>query len=276
MDNSNNAFRDFEQAGWEDGATAAAYDAHFAGLTAQSLDALLEDAGVRADTYVLDVGTGAGYVAAAAFRRGADAVGIDFSATQVRMARAKHPGVRFEQADAEQLPYATNSFDAVVNAFGICHLPQPEIALREAWRVLKPGGRIAFTVWDVPDRAVAFGAFYAAVRTHGSMDVGLPAGPNFFLFSDPQQCTKALLTAGFEQPRVRQVAQVWRLSDADQLFETFAGGTVRAAATLRAQSPQAKEAVRTALVETVSQYKLGDQFEMPMPAVLASAVKPLG
>jgi hypothetical protein len=66
----------------------------------------------------------------------------------------------------------------------MCHFPNPDIALRKAFRVLKVGGRIAFTVWD--KRAVGFGAVYAAIRAHGSLDVDLPAGPNFFLLSDPE------------------------------------------------------------------------------------------
>jgi len=51
-------------------------------------------------------------------------------------------------------------------------------------------------------------------------------------------------------------------------------GTVRAAATLRAQSPGAREAVKAALRETVMAYKHGDYFDVPNPAVLATAVKP--
>jgi ubiquinone/menaquinone biosynthesis C-methylase UbiE len=105
-------------------------------VTTQSIDALLDDAGVHAGTYVLDVATGAGYVAAAAFQRGANPVGIDFSAAQVQLARDRHPVVRFEQADAEALPLEPGTFDAVVSAFGICHFPNPELFLREAHRVL--------------------------------------------------------------------------------------------------------------------------------------------
>lgn len=274
MTNSVKSFGEFEQSGWEDAETVVGYDESFPLVTAQSMDALLDDAGVGARVRVLDVGTGAGYVAAAAMQRGADPVGIDFSAAQVRMARRRHPAIRFEQADAEALPFEPEAFDAVVNAFGMCHLPNPDTALREAWRVLQPGGRIAFSVWDLPERAIAFGAFYAAVRAHGSMDVGLPSGPNFFYFSDPEQSSKALRDAGFNSPSVRRVHQVWRLADPDGLFDRFAGGTVRAAATLRAQSPQARQAIRAALRETVSRYPCGDQFEVPMPAVIATAVKP--
>jgi len=188
------------------------------------------------------------------------------------MACDRYPSVRFEQADAEALPFDPQSFDAVVNGFGMCHFPSPDIALREAFRVLKAGGRIAFTVWD--KRAVGFGAVYAAIRAHGSLNVGLPAGPNFFLLSDPEQGTKALLTAGFVSPSCRQVPQVWRVSDPDEVFQSLVEGTVRAAATIRAQSPPAREAIRAVIRNAGAGYRRGDSYEAPMPATLATAVKP--
>ena len=250
------------------------YHEHLSGLTTQSADALLDAACVGDGSRVLDVATGAGYVAGAAAQRGADTIGIDFSAAQVRMARETYPTVRFEQADAEALPFEPDTFDAVVNAFGMCHLANPGVALREAFRVLKRGGRVAFTVWDMPEHAVGLGAVYAAIRAHGSIEVGLPTGPNFFLFSDPEQSARALLSAGFVSPSCRPVPQVWRIAAPDHVFDVITEGTVRAAATLRAQSPSAREAIRAAVRETVATHKRGDHFEVPMPAVLATAVKP--
>ena len=182
--------------------------------------------------------------------------------------------MRFEQANAEALPFEPGAFDAVLSAFGICHLPHPDRFLREAHRVLKRGGRVAFSVWEVPERAVGIAIVYAAVRAHGSMDVGLPAGPDFFLFSDPEQSIKALRAAGFDSPTVHQAPQVCRITDADTLFDMFARGSVRAGAMLRAQNPAAKEAIRAALREKVSEYKRGAHFELPMPAIVAAAIKP--
>jgi SAM-dependent methyltransferase len=274
MASSGQAFREFEQAGWESASVVAKYHEHISSVTTQSVEALLDAAGIRSGSRVLDVATGAGYIAGAAAQRGADAIGIDFSAVQVQMARDRYPSVRFEEGDAEALPFDPQSFDAVVSGFGMCHFPNPDIALREAFRVLKAGGRIAFTVWDIPERAVGFGTVYAAIRAHGSLEVGLPAGPNFFLLSDPEQSTKALLTAGFVSPSCRQVPQVWRVSDPDEVFQSLVEGTVRAAATIRAQSPPAREAIRAAIRNAVAGYRRGDSYEVPMPATLATAVKP--
>jgi len=271
---SDDSFGDFELAGWEDEATAAEYDRHLSLVTIQSVEALLDDAGVKRGHKILDVATGAGYVAAAAAQREAEPLGIDFSATQVRLARARYPSIRFEEANAEALPFDPESFEAVTNAFGLCHLPNPDLALREAFRVLKPGRRVAFSVWDQPERVIGLGALYAAIREHGSMDVGLPTGPNFFLFSSPEKSINALRDAGFDSPTFRTVPQVWRSSDPDQLFAMLASGTVRAAATLRAQTSDARKLIREVVRQTVSAYKRGVEYEMPMPAVVAAAVRP--
>ncbi len=273
---SGDSFGAFELAGWEDSRVVANYDEHLAAVTTQSVESLLDAVGVQEGSRfsVLDVATGAGYVAGVAAKRGAEIIGLDFSAAQVQLARQRYPHVRFERGDAEALPFADGTFDAVVNAFGMCHLPHPDRALAETFRVLKRGGRVAFTVWDTPDRAVVFGAVYAAVRAHGTMDVGLPAGPNFFLFSDPEQCERALLEAGFVSPATRQVPQFWRVTDPDGIFEAITKGTVRAAATLGAQSASARDAIRADLHQVVSRYSVGDFFDVPAPAVLATAAKP--
>ena len=115
-------------------------------------------------------------MAAAAAQRGASVVAVDFSEAMLAEARRHHPAIDFRTGDAEALPFPEASFDAVVMSFGLLHLARPDQALAEAHRVLRPGGRLAFTVWDRPEEAVAFGIVLGAVQRHGRMDVPLAAG----------------------------------------------------------------------------------------------------
>ena len=77
-------------------------------------------------------------------------------------ARAHAPGIEFVHGDATALPFDDESFDAVVAAFVLLHLGTPEHAVAEAARVLRPGGRAAFSVWDVPARGRWIGVFFEA------------------------------------------------------------------------------------------------------------------
>ncbi len=266
------AFHAFEHAGWQ--RAASRYDDVFGSLTRQAIDPLLDAAQVRSGALALDVASGPGYAAAAAAQRGAHVTALDFSAAMVEMARAQNPGIEFREGDAEALPFPEGSFDAVVMNFGMLHLAQPERAVAEAFRVLRAGGRYAFTVWAKPEEAVGFGIILDAVRKHGNPDVPLPPGPPFFRFSDASECDKVLKIAGFRNVDVRKVPQVWRFSASELLFEAFLTGTVRTQALLHAQSAPALNAIRDAVGRVAGEYENHGTVEIPMAAVLAAAVKP--
>jgi SAM-dependent methyltransferase len=265
------AFHAFERAGWE--SVPRPYHDAWGTLTTQAVGPLLDAARAGPATRVLDVATGPGYVASEATRRGASVVAVDFSEAMLAEARRHHPGIDFRSGDAEALPFPEASFDAVVMSFGLLHLARRDRALTEAHRVLRPGGRLAFTVWDTPENAVAFGIVLGAVQRHGRTDVPLPPGPPFFRFSDPAESRRTLLGLGFKSPEVVVVPQIWRLRSVEALFEIMRDGTVRTAGLLRAQTPAAQEAIRADVREAVRPYQRGDGVELPMPAVLSSSVK---
>lgn len=173
------AFHDFEHAGWQE--IPRRYHEAFANLTTQAIGPLLDAVSAEGGARLLDVASGPGYVAAAATERGTEVVGVDFSAAMVREARVRYPGIELQEGDAEELPFPDNTFDAAVINFGMLHLARPDQALAEARRVLRPGGKFAFTVWAKPAEAKGFGIVLGAIETYGDLNVPLPPGPRSFV-----------------------------------------------------------------------------------------------
>ena len=270
-DPDSRAFHDFEHAGWE--RAAAFYADAFGALTNQTADALLDAVSAQQGTRLLDVACGPGFIAGAAAQRGASVVGLDFSVAMIAEARRRRPSITFQEGDAEALPFDAASFDAVVMNFGLLHLARPDAALAEAFRVLRPGGGYGFTVWAAPERAVAFGMTLRAVEELGNPNVPLPEGPPFFRFSQAAETRRALGLIGFTGIDVRELPSTWRLASAEAVFEAMSRGGVRTAAVLRAQTPDALVAIRDAVTQGIEAYARDGGFEVPMPAILASANK---
>lgn len=100
---------------------------------------------------LLDVGCGSGQLALMAARDRLDVTGVDIVDNWVERAKARAQGeglrVRFQQADAEALPFEDGTFDAVVSLIGAMFAPRPELVSRELLRVCVPGGTIAMANW---------------------------------------------------------------------------------------------------------------------------------
>lgn len=112
---------------------------------------LCEALDLRAGERVLDVAAGNGNATLAAARRWCDVVSTDYVGALLErgQARASAEGldIRFEEADAENLPYADASFDVVLSTFGVMFTPNQERAASELARVCKPGGKIGLANW---------------------------------------------------------------------------------------------------------------------------------
>ena len=265
-------FRALEHAGWE--SAVADYDGAFDRLTRQSIAPMLDVLGLGPDTRLVDVACGTGELSAAAARRGARVLGLDFSEAMLAMARARHPGLECRSGDAEALDLPAASVAALAMNFGLLHLDRPEAALAEAARVLAPGGRCAFTVWAAPPATEGYRLVLGAIERHGRLDVALPPGPPFFRYSDAATAEAALAAAGLVEARVQQVPQIWRFDAADDLFQAMLRGTVRTAALLRAQSEAALKAIREDIAAGAAAFAEGRGIALPMPSVLLSARKP--
>jgi ubiquinone/menaquinone biosynthesis C-methylase UbiE len=125
---------------------------------------------------VLDVACGTGNSAIPAARMGATVTGVDIAANSVEQARqnAKAEGLnaRFDEGDAEALPYADASFDAVVTMFGAMFAPRPELVASELKRVCRPGGFIAMANWT-PSGFI--GQMFKITASHVPPPPGMPS-----------------------------------------------------------------------------------------------------
>jgi demethylmenaquinone methyltransferase/2-methoxy-6-polyprenyl-1,4-benzoquinol methylase len=132
--------------------------------------ALVEEIGPRPEDRVLDVATGTGMVAAELrSRNGCSVVALDQSPEMLAAARARFAGdgagVELVQGQAEALPFADASFDALTFTYLLRYVDDPAATLRELARVVRPGGRIASLEFGVPGWAPARAAWrlYTAV-----------------------------------------------------------------------------------------------------------------
>lgn len=129
------------------GAAAAAYATSAVHASGPDLRALVEAARLTGTERVLDMGHGAGHTAIAVAAKAASVTAVDLTPEMVAVATrlAGERGVAnatFEVADVGDLPFPDASFDLVTNRLSAHHYPSPQTALREAARVLRPGGRL--------------------------------------------------------------------------------------------------------------------------------------
>lgn len=265
------AFHQFEHEGWE--RLSDGYHRHWEALTTQAVPRMLAGTAVAKGMRVLDVACGPGYVSGAAAAWGAATVGVDFSENMVALAAKNFSELDFQKADAEDLPFPGDSFDVVLINFGVLHFPSPEKALAEAYRVLKAGGKLAFTNWAKSDTSAITIAMKAIIK-EGTLDVGLPEGTPLYRFAEPDECETVLSNVGFSDIVCSDLQLTWRLPETDTLMETFSQATARMSGLLQAQNTELLPAISAAMEEGCAPYDQGGVTVLPMPALLTIGSKP--
>lgn len=263
------AFARFEQDGWS--RVAEGYHRFFSPVTLQVVGPLLDAAHVAAGTTVLDVATGAGGLAVRAAARGACVIGVDIADPVVALAARLSPELDFRRADAHDLPFADGSFTAVVANFLLPHLGDHRTAAAELTRVLAPGGWLAVSTWDAPERAAVLGVLVAAVAEAGAAPPAqLPPGPPFFAYSADQALGGLLRGAGLREVGVRRLSFVHRVASPAELWNGVLDGTVRTAALVDSQPSQVRRRIRAAFDRLASQYAAGAGLELPVSVKIGS------
>ena len=215
---------------------------------------LCEAVDLRAGERVLDVACGNGNAALAAARRFCQVTGIDYVPALLerarRRAQAEGLEVTFQEADAEDLPFADGSFDAVLSTCGAMFAPDQERTAAELLRVCRPGGRIGMVNWT-PDSYV--GELFRAIGRH------LPPPPGL---RPPVQWGSEERLRELFGPEVTISAPrrsfLWRFPSAEhqaEFFGAFYGPTNRALAAL---GTDGAAALKAEMVETARRFDASD------------------
>lgn len=228
---------------------------------------LVAMAGIEPGQRVLDVATGGGAVlfpAAEFVGDGGEAVGVDLAERMVQAtneeAERRGLGIPVRVMDAEQLDFPDAYFDRVLCGFSVMFFPNLAQALAEFRRVLKPGGRLGVSTWQVSpieDLSVVVDR------------LGLGTGHAPGWISEPDDLARRLTRAGFTDVRVKAESKTLDYADFEQYWEYTSGTGPRRL--LDALEADQTERARSSLVERLRPYQQPNGIHVEAAALLAVA-----
>ncbi|MBD3666231.1 methyltransferase domain-containing protein [Sulfitobacter sp. TSTF-M16] len=263
------AFHSAERQGWHD--RAGRYDGATALATLQIVPALLDALHLRPGMRLIDLACGPGYVAGAAAALLINAEGIDFAPAMIETAQKRFPDLAFRIGDILDMPHDTASFDAAACNMGLFHVIDPAKAMSEAARVLRPGGRFAFSQWTAPSDSALYAGLFEVMKAEADMALADPA-PDAYALSDPETVAAMMTTAGFTDISTRRLETVLIAPTVD-FFDFFMSFGVRVPLIVGAQAPDVQDIIRDRMNAAMAPYETDTGYEVPMPSLLFAGTR---
>lgn len=247
-----------------------------------STETMLDMAGIRSGSRVLDVAAGAGEQTIVAARRvGPDgyvlATDISDNILKFAAAEAREAGLSNVQTrvmDGEDLDELdADSFDAVISRVGLIYFPDQQKALTGMLRVLKPDGRIGAIVYSTPDKNQFFSIPISIIRKRANLPPPLPGQPGPFSLGAPGVLEEAFRNAGFRDVQIQVVPAPVRMSSAAECvrFERESFGAL--GQMMIGLSEAEREETWAEIEEELKQFETSDGFEGPCEMVVGAGVK---
>jgi ubiquinone/menaquinone biosynthesis C-methylase UbiE len=258
------------------------YRAVIGEMFAPVTQALIEDARIARGNSILDVATGIGepalsiadLVGPEGMVVGTDVVPEMVGAARREGGRRKLQNARFEVAFTDSLPFPANTFDAAVSRFGVMFFPSPIDCVRDMFRVLKPGGRIAMAVWYLAEKNPFDYTVSQIVDRYVQPIAPKQGSSDMFRFAKPGELLALLLSAGATAASERLLQFSIRASISAEDFWTLRSEMSEKLRTKLAllSEPQRAELKREA-IEAIRAYSFENGISFPAEVLIVSGAK---
>ncbi len=270
----NKSFHELEHEGWSERANF--YDELFAGVSAQAIAPMLDHLGTLEGIHLLDVACGTGHLVAAAAKRGAISTGVDFAEPMIAVAQSNYPRQHFQVADATHLPFDDASFDVVTCSFGLSHMEFPQTAIQESFRVLKSGGKFAFTLWYGANDGGELTAITQEALTRFSVSsIELPEAWTQLRHANHENCERIINQVGFMPPTFVRLPITIQAIKAQTLFDVVGKLSIRTRMVIDTQPPLVQQQIFNYVLSEIENHRVNGLVTMAWPALLTLAQKPV-